>query len=61
MSEIIVMQEDDVLILRAKMCMRDEDKIKVREWFKEQMGLNVKIIDGRYDVVGVEKHGERVC
>lgn len=61
MSEIIVMQEDDVLILKAKMCMRDEDKIKAKEWFRERMGLNVKIIDDWYNVVGVEKHGKRVC
>lgn len=60
MAEIIKMKKGDTLILRSERCMRKEDIAKEKQWFKDAMGINVVIVNGQYEIKGVEENGERV-
>lgn len=41
--------------------MNKQTMVREVKWFKDEMNLNVKIIDARYEIAGVEENGERVC
>ena len=56
---IIIIEPGTTLILKANCVMNPEHMITLRKWYKEHMDLDVKIIDGRFEVQGIE-HGERV-
>lgn len=60
MAEIIKMKKGDTLILQSEYCMRKEDIAKEKQWFKDAMGINVVIVNGQYEIKGVEENGERV-
>lgn len=59
-AEIIKMKKGDTLILQSEYCMRKEDIAKEKQWFKDAMGINVVIVNGQYEIKGVEENGERV-
>ena len=40
--------------------MRKEDIAKEKQWFNDAMGINVVIVNGQYEIKGVEENGERV-
>lgn len=51
----------DTLILQLMCHMRKQDIEKEKQWFKDETGINVVIVDERYEIKGVEEDGERVC
>ena len=57
MGTIIVLDKGDTLILHAHRIMTRESMEKEAKWFKEVMGIDVKIIDDRYEIEGIEEHG----
>ena len=54
---MIEIESGDSLVLKAKGMMRREDMEDARKWFKEAMGLDVKIIGPEYEIEGVERNG----
>lgn len=60
MAEVILIKKEDVLILHAKYRMRHEDMEREAKWFRDKMGIEVRIIDGVYDIAGVEEHGKGI-
>lgn len=61
MASIITVNPGDVIILKTDSMMNKQTMVREVKWFKEEMNLNVKIIDARYEIAGVEENGERVC
>lgn len=49
------------MILQLMCHMRKQDIEKEKQWFKDETGINVVIVDERYEIKGVEEDGERVC
>lgn len=60
MAEIIKMKKGDTLVLKSTCHMRNEDIEKEKQWFESAMGINVVIVDKKYEIKGVEEDGERV-
>lgn len=60
MSKIIVVNKKDTLILHARCRMTKESIEREVKWFKEVMGIKVKIIDATYGIAGIEEHGKGV-
>ena len=61
MAEIIKMEEEDTLILKLESVMTKENIIETKEWFKNAMGINVAIIDGKYKIAGIKENGKIIC
>lgn len=61
MAEVIILKEGDALILKAKGKIAHRDAEREVEWFRNKMGIEVRIIDDTYDIEGVEERGERIC
>ena len=51
---IIVIKPGTALILKTNLLVSKEDMRKARGWFKKHMDLDVKIIGGDFDIVGIE-------
>lgn len=47
----------DVLVLKLNCAMQNEHIYGLQEEISERMGIQVAVIDGRYNVVGVIDHG----
>lgn len=60
MAGVIMLKEGDALILKAKGKIAHEDAEREAEWFRNKMGIEVRIIDDTYDIAGVEERGERI-
>lgn len=56
-GKIVVIEPTDILILKSECRMRPETREKQERYFKEHWGINVKILDGVYDIVEVETNG----
>ncbi len=61
MAEVIMLKEGDALILKTNCKITHEDAEREAEWFRNKMGIEVRIIDDMYDIAGVEERGERIC
>lgn len=61
MVEIIKIKEEDTLILQLESVTTKENIIEAKEWFKNAMGINVAIIDGKYKIAGIKENGKRIC
>ncbi len=57
MDGIILIKPGSTLILQSRCRIAKETAEESRKWFKEAMDLDVKIIDERFEIVGVEEHG----
>lgn len=53
-------EKGDTLILQSEYYMRKEDIAKEKQWFKDEMGIDVAIINGQYEIKGVKENGEGV-
>ena len=60
MASIITVNPGDVIVLKTDSMMNKQTMVREVKWFKEEMNLNVKIIDARYEIAGVEENGERI-
>ncbi len=61
MASVIVVNPEDTIILKTYHTMNKQTMVQEVEWFKDEMGLNVKIIGARYEIAGVEKNGKGIC
>ena len=61
MASIITVNPGDVIILKTDSMMNKQTMVREVKWFKEEMNLNVKIIDARYEIAGVEENGKGIC
>lgn len=61
MAEIIVINPEDALVLKYNGILSKKRMEEEAKWFKDKMGLNIKIIDERYEIAGIEESGKRVC
>lgn len=61
MAEIIVINPEDAPVLKYNGILSKKRMEEEAKWFKDKMGLNVKIVDARYEIEGVEENGERLC
>ncbi len=61
MDGIILVKPGSSLILKSDRMLEKGKAEELRKWFKDAMDLDVKIIDGRFKIVGVEESGQRVC
>ena len=57
---IIIIDSNTTLILKSDARMNKEEMIRIRQWYKEHMDLDVKIIDGKFEIIGLESNGERM-
>lgn len=57
MEDIILIKPGSTLILQAECTMNKEGIEKEIEWFKEKMNLDVKIIDEKYKIKGIQEDG----
>ncbi len=55
MDGIILVKPGSTLILQSDRMLEKEKAEELRKWFKDAMDLDVKIIDGRFKIVGVEE------
>ena len=55
--EILIIEPTDILVLKATRLMKKEDMRAEERYFKEHCGMNVKIIDARYEIAGVQLDG----
>ncbi len=61
MASVILLNPEDAIILKTDRIMNKQTMVQEVKWFKDEMGLNVKIIDARYEIAGVEKNGKGIC
>lgn len=57
MDGIVLIKPGSTLVLQMKCIMSKECIEKEIEWFKEKMNLDVKIIDGKYEIKGIKENG----
>ena len=53
----IVIHPDDVVLLRSRCKLRNETMEEIAEWYREHMGLKVKIINAEFEIEGIERDG----
>ncbi len=57
MDGIILVKPGSSLILKSERMLAKGKAEELRKWFKDAMDLDVKIIDGCFEIVGVEENG----
>ena len=56
-GKIVVIEPTDMVILKAVCCMRKEDMEAEERYLKDRWGIDVKIVDSRYEIAGIETNG----